>query len=188
LDLSAVLAREAGGARARHGSEANHRGPDAHGLWADAEAGVVLGHTRFHRRLSPAGRSRWCRAVALACVLQRRDYNAGDLRPGWAWPALGHSDTEVIEEAIANGASSPRLRPSAFRLAPWDRRDRTLAPVRDRLGIKPLYYGRQNGRLVFQERAGLEVLPHRRSELNQTSPLICAPLMCHPPDSSFVYR
>ena len=28
----------------------NHRGPDAHGVWSDAEAGVALGHTRLHRR------------------------------------------------------------------------------------------------------------------------------------------
>jgi len=34
----------------------NHRGPDAHGLWADADAGVVLGHTRLSIvDLSPAG-------------------------------------------------------------------------------------------------------------------------------------
>ena len=65
----------------------NHRGPDAHGLWADAEAGVVLGHTRLSIvDLSPAG------------------VNANDLMPSMAtFSAHGGQSTEG--RVFVNGVS-----------------------------------------------------------------------------------
>ena len=138
----------------------NHRGPDAHGLWADAEAGVVLGHTRLSIvDLSPAGAQPMVSSCG-ACVLSYNGeiYNAGDLRPELEARGRrfkGHSDTEVIVEAIAEWGVKPTVERliGMFAFALWDRRDRTLALVRDRLGIKPLYYGRQNGRHRLRLRA-----------------------------------
>jgi asparagine synthase (glutamine-hydrolysing) len=47
-----------------------------------------------------------------------------------------------------------------FAFALWDVRDRTLCLVRDRLGVKPLYYGRLNGALVFgSELKAISVYP-----------------------------
>ena len=144
----------------------NHRGPDAHGVWADAEAGVVLGHTRLSIvDLSPAGAQPMVSSCG-ACVitLQRRDLQCARARAGARGAGRrfrGHSDTEVLVEAIAEWgveATVERLI-GMFAFALWDRRDRTLSLVRDRLGIKPLYCGRQNGRVVFaSELKAFEVL------------------------------
>ena len=173
----------------------NHRGPDAHGLWADAEAGVVLGHTRLSIvDLSPAGAQPMVSSCG-ACVLSYNGeiYNAGDLRPELEARGRrfkGHSDTEVIVEAIAEWGVQPTVERliGMFAFALWDRRDRTLALVRDRLGIKPLYYGRQNGRLVFaSELKAFEVLPNWRPELNRDA-LAAYLRLAYVPSPHSIYR
>ena len=61
----------------------NHRGPDAHGVWVDAEAGVALGHTRLSIvDLSPAGAQPMVSSCG-SCVISYNGevYNARDLRP-----------------------------------------------------------------------------------------------------------
>ena len=63
----------------------------------------------------------------------------------------GHSDTEVILESIAVfgiEATLPQLI-GMFAIALWDRRDRTLTLVRDRLGIKPLYWAKFGSLFLF---------------------------------------
>ena len=173
----------------------NHRGPDAHGLWADADAGVVLGHTRLSIvDLSPAGAQPMVSSCG-ACVLSYNGeiYNAGDLRPELEARGRrfkGHSDTEVIVEAIAEWGVKPTVERliGMFAFALWDRRDRTLALVRDRLGIKPLYYGRQNGRLVFaSELKAFEVLPNWRPELNRDA-LAAYLRLAYVPSPHSIYR
>jgi asparagine synthase (glutamine-hydrolysing) len=63
----------------------------------------------------------------------------------------GHSDTEVIVEGCARWgveATAKRLI-GMFAYAVWDRRERRLHLVRDRLGIKPLYWTLKDGALLF---------------------------------------
>ncbi len=56
----------------------------------------------------------------------------------------GHSDTEVILESFAANGIEPTLKQmiGMFAIALWDRRERTLTLIRDRLGIKPLYWAK----------------------------------------------
>jgi asparagine synthase (glutamine-hydrolysing) len=99
-------------------------------------------------------------------------YSANELRPeleALGHSFRGHSDTEVIVEAIAEWGLRPTLDRliGMFAFALWDKQERRLSLVRDRLGIKPLYWGRQNGRAAFaSELKAFEALPDWRRELN----------------------
>ena len=63
----------------------------------------------------------------------------------------GHSDTEAIVEGAAVWGVEATVKRliGMFAMALWDRRDRVLYLVRDRLGIKPLYWAAFDGRLLF---------------------------------------
>jgi asparagine synthase (glutamine-hydrolysing) len=124
-----------------------HRGPDAGDVWCDADAGVALGHRRLSIvDLSPAG-AQPMRSSCGRFVLSYNGeiYNADELRSELA--ALGrsfrgHSDTEVIVEGMAVWGVEATVKRliGMFTLALWDRQERTLHLVRDRLGIKPMYW------------------------------------------------
>ena len=146
-----------------------HRGPDASGGFADPQGGPALAHVRLSiLDLSPAGAQPMHSADGTLTISYNGEvYNYEAVRreledlgqaPASGW--RGHSDTEVILEAVRafglHGALSRFVGMFAFAL--WDRRDRSLTLVRDRLGIKPLYYGFAGPSLLF----GSEFKPLRR--------------------------
>ena len=144
-----------------------HRGPDAQGVWVDEQAGVALGHARLSIiDLSPAGAQPMQSASGRFVVSYNGEvYNAGELRAELERAGhkfRGHSDTEVLVEGFAEwgiGATVERLI-GMFAFAVFDRKERVLTLVRDRLGIKPLYWGRTKGRVVFaSELKAFAVLP-----------------------------
>ena len=133
-----------------------HRGPDDSGVWVDETAGVAFGHQRLSIiDLSSAGRQPMPSASGRYILCYNGEvYNADELRAeleslGHAF--RGHSDTEVIVEGCAAWGLDvllPRLI-GMFAFALWDRETRTLMLVRDRLGIKPMYWGRTGSTLLF---------------------------------------
>ena len=153
----------------------SHRGPDASGVFVDADAGLGVGHTRLSIvDLSPAGAQPMISASGRYVITYNGEiYSAAEIRPeleALGHRFRGHSDTEVIVEAVDQwgvSATIDRLI-GMFALAIWDRKDRRLILARDRLGIKPLYLGRHNGRIVFaSELKAFEALPGWRGELNE---------------------
>lgn len=133
-----------------------HRGPDDQGTWCDASSGIALGHRRLAiLDLSEQGHQ----PILSSCgghvlVYNGEIYNYRELRAELEQAGRrfrGHSDTEVLSEALAEWGverTLPRLR-GMFAFAVWDRREKRLTLVRDRLGIKPLYYGWMGNTLLF---------------------------------------
>jgi asparagine synthase (glutamine-hydrolysing) len=152
-----------------------HRGPDDEGSWCDPEAGLAFGHRRLSViDLSRAGHQpmlsadgRWVATYNGEC------YNASELRaslPGGGRGLRGHCDTEVVLEAVAAWGVRPALQRinGMFALALWDRQDRTLHLVRDRVGEKPLYYAVVGRTIVFgSELRAIAVHPAFKADIDR---------------------
>jgi asparagine synthase (glutamine-hydrolysing) len=125
-----------------------HRGPDGEGVWADASAGIALGHRRLAIiDLSDTGRQPMHDASGRYVISYNGEvYNHAEIRQ--RLQALGErfrgsSDTEVLLALIAREGLAAALEAAngMFALALWDRDSRTLTLARDRFGQKPLAYG-----------------------------------------------
>ena len=133
-----------------------HRGPDAGGVWLDAEAGIALGHRRLSILDLSADGSQPMRSRCGRYVISFNGeiYNFQALREELA-PAghqfRGTSDTEIMLAAISEWGVAGALERfnGMFAFALWDACNRQLHLARDRAGEKPLYYGLQKRTLVF---------------------------------------
>lgn len=138
------------------GEKISHRGPDAEGIWFDAEVGMV------HRRLSIIDRSSAgaqpmispCQNYVIS--FNGEIYNHLELRSALEKDGVchvwkGHSDTETLLVCFEAWGVEKTLRSAVgmFAVALWDRERKLLTLARDRLGEKPLYWGWQNGVLLF---------------------------------------
>ena len=134
-----------------------HRGPDADGVWADGRGGFAVGHRRLSiRDLTDAGAQPMTSEDGRYTIAYNGEaYGIDPLRrdlEGRGMVFRGLSDTEVVLKACARlgvDAALERLN-GMFAFALWDARGRRLWLVRDRLGIKPLYWGRaDDGAILF---------------------------------------
>jgi len=129
-----------------------HRGPDDLGSFLSGPVG--LGHRRLsiidletgHQPLSNEDGTIWI-------VYNGELYNYQEIRPDLE--KAGHrfatlSDTEVIVHAYEEyGVDCLKVMNGMFAFALWDSQRQRLLLARDRVGIKPLYYARLPGGLVF---------------------------------------
>jgi asparagine synthase (glutamine-hydrolysing) len=137
------------------GDSLMHRGPDDSGIFFDDSTGIGLVHRRLSiLDLSPAGHQPMSsHSGRFTIIFNGEIYNFQSIRaqlgpePKWE----GHSDTEVILEAIERWGLEDAIHRfvGMFAFALWDRLESRCFLVRDRLGIKPVYYGFVDGDFVF---------------------------------------
>ena len=135
----------------------SHRGPDGAGLWVSTDRTVALGHRRLAIvDLTDAAAQPMvsgCGQVAL--VFNGEIYNHAEIRRELEAAGVGpwrtdHSDTEVILHAFLTwGIDCLERFRGMFGIGIWDGRTRELWLVRDRRGVKPLYWTRNGDQISF---------------------------------------
>ena len=125
-----------------------HRGPDDRGVWQDDR--IALGHRRLSViDLSPNGRQPMGNEDgSIQIVYNGEVYNFQELKKRFRLVEKGHvfrsrTDTEVLIHLYEEiGLEMVRELNGMFALAIWNANDQLLHLIRDRYGIKPLFYQR----------------------------------------------
>lgn len=154
-----------------------HRGSDDSGVWVDAGAGIALAHRRLSIvDLSGAGHQPMLSASGRYVLAYNGEiYNHAELRSelevsgkGCDW--RGHSDTETALACFEAYGLERALQKfiGMFAIALWDKQEKALYLARDRIGEKPLYFGRHNNVWLFgSELKALRVHHEFTSEINR---------------------
>ena len=149
LDLSLCS-----GAVERMLSSMERRGPDGNGVFSGS--GCTLLHTRL-AIIDPEGGAQpmmldWA-GERYILVYNGELYNTVELRrelEALGHRFSGHSDTEVVLHAYSQwGMDCTERFNGIFALAVWEDKRRRLFLARDRIGVKPLFYKRHQGGLIF---------------------------------------
>jgi len=133
------------------------RGPDSGGAWINPKAGLALGHRRLAiRDLSGTGHQPMATSYGRYVITYNGEvYNAEELREelhhDHGIRFRGTSDTEVILHGCAIWGVEATIRRliGMFAFAFWDAGKRKLTLAKDRMGIKPLYWGIAGNLFLF---------------------------------------
>lgn len=140
-------------------SSLNHRGPDGSGEWTTNDQNVYLAHTRLAiLDPTPAGHQPMVDASKRFTITFNGEiYNHVELRqmmPDIDW--RGNSDTETLLQLFAlKGLDALPLLKGMFAFAVYDNDEKVTYLVRDRVGIKPIWYRINSNNCTFSS----ELLP-----------------------------
>ncbi|MCK4517610.1 asparagine synthase (glutamine-hydrolyzing), partial [Candidatus Babeliales bacterium] len=132
-----------------------HRGPNDSGVWKSDQHQIGFAHRRLSIiDLSPAGRQPMMNSNQSVVVCFNGEiYNHKELRK--QLESLGHTyrtetDTETLIHAYEEwGIKFLEKLDGMFAIALFDTKNQELYLIRDRIGIKPLYFSTQGGYLSF---------------------------------------
>jgi len=134
----------------------HHRGPDGTGVFVKPADGIAMAHKRLAiLDLSPLGsQPMFSHSGRFIICFNGEIYNYQEIRKELI--ALGHSfkgnsDTEVILAAFEQWEiyeAVPKFN-GMFAIVLWDQDSKRIYLIRDRIGVKPLYYGTFGTSFVF---------------------------------------
>jgi asparagine synthase (glutamine-hydrolysing) len=159
----------------RMGNTLAHRGPDDSGIFFDKNACLGLSFRRLSIiDLTAEGHQPMASASGRYTIIFNGEvYNYEAIRAELVEQTWrGHSDTEVMLGAIERWGLEAAVRRfvGMFAFALWDSFERRLHLVRDRIGIKPLYYGQVEGSFVFaSELKALKIFPGFKAAIDRDS-------------------
>ncbi|MDH5545908.1 MAG: asparagine synthase (glutamine-hydrolyzing) [Gammaproteobacteria bacterium] len=155
-------------------SRMNYRGPDDRGVWFEKASGVGFSHTRLSiQDVSAQGHQPMHSTSQRYTITYNGEiYNAPELRDDLLKSGMqfrGRSDTEVILALVEvyGLRRTLELVNGMFAFALWDSHNKTLSLARDRVGIKPLYYGWVNDVFLFASvLSAIESIPSFGAEID----------------------
>jgi len=142
----------------RMGESVRHRGPDQDGMFSDAACS--LAHKRLSIiDLSDAGRQPLSTSDGRFVIAYNGEiYNYQELRNAYAsegWTFRTQTDTECfLASAALHGLRDLDRFHGIFAIAVWDAKEQACYLARDRMGIKPLFWTNQSGRIAFASEVG----------------------------------
>ena len=153
-----------------------HRGPDGAGVWLNTAGSIGFGHRRLaiidlsDTALQPMA----LEDGSINIVFNGEIYNHQELRQeliglGHTTWKTDHSDTEMILHAFQEwGIDCLKRFRGMFAIALWDNLKQQLWLIRDRVGIKPLYYALDDRGIVFgSEIKAILAGPKRQRAVNE---------------------
>lgn len=133
-----------------------HRGPDAQNIWINNQNTLGLGHTRLSiRDLSSLGNQPMLSSCGRYVIVYNGEiYSHSELKEELIKEGVqfkSTTDTEIILESISKfGFKETLLKLNGmFAMAVYDKKEDKLFLTRDRIGIKPLYWGKIENNLFF---------------------------------------
>ena len=127
-----------------------HRGPDSEGFFLENNCGLG------HRRLSIIDLSELGNQPMISnnerfvMIFNGEVFNFQEILGEVKAPLKSHSDTEVVLELFAqSGIQSLQSFNGMFAFAVYDRIEKKLFLIRDRIGVKPLFYFYDGSNLAF---------------------------------------
>jgi asparagine synthase (glutamine-hydrolysing) len=134
-----IGSRASGTTAERMAQRLRHRGPDGEGMWS--APGAVLAHRRLSIQDLSEGGHQPMVLGSLVLTYNGEIYNHEHLRQRLQGPWHSSGDTETLLHLLAEcGLAGLERVAGMFAFGLWDEAARRLLLVRDRVGIKPLYY------------------------------------------------